>query len=113
MTTTLAAAHVPLLTLAATNHPERPADPLPVEDHGFRLLIAEAHPHLDYAAQQRCGTGETIHIWRHRLSGAFVVLTVRANGQHGVKEAGGPWYDRLSRLAGMWEATSAPGGDVR
>jgi hypothetical protein len=113
MTATLAEAHVPLLALAASNRPERPAEPLPVHDHQFRLLVTEAHPDLEYATQQHRAARETVHVWRDRISNDYVVLTMRGTGEHSVKESGTPWYDRLSRLAGMWEATTAPGGDRR
>lgn len=40
---------------------------------------------------------------------AFVVLTLRDSGRHGVKESSDtPLYDRLSQLAGMWLASESP-----
>jgi hypothetical protein len=97
----------PLLHLAFVDRPERAAESLPVDDHGFHVLVLEAHPDLEYATQRR-SDHETVHVWRDRWSGEYSVYVNRDSGGHGVWESGFPWHDRLTSLAEIWEATVSP-----
>ncbi|PWV71379.1 hypothetical protein SAMN05421630_11517 [Prauserella marina] len=108
MIATLSENELPTLALAATDRPERPAVPVPVGDCGFMAMLREAEPDLAHAQQSHRADGEVLHVWRHAYTHEYVVLIVRDNGRHGVKESGAPLYDRLSQLAGMWLASESP-----
>lgn len=100
MTTTPPETDTPLLALAYSNRPERQAHLPPVDEHGFLLLVREAHPDLEHAQQVHRARGETVHVFRDRVSGEFIVLFQRRNGRHAVKESGFP---------GWTSSTSWPG----
>lgn len=108
MSTTPSETDTPLLALTYSIQPQRPAHLPPVDEHGFLLLVREAHPDLEHAQQVHRARGETVHVFRDRVSGEFVVLFQRDDGRHTAKESGFPWLDRLNQLAGMWQAASAP-----
>ncbi|GAB3162374.1 hypothetical protein GCM10027258_81390 [Amycolatopsis stemonae] len=110
MTSTLSAPPAPSMpSLAFPDLPERPALALPVEDPAFMALLRDAEPDLTHVRQNHRHAGEVVHVWRHTHTGAFVVLTLRDSGRHGVKESSDtPLYDRLSQLAGMWLASESP-----
>ncbi len=108
MTATLHEADTPLLALSYSNRPERPAHLPPVDEHGFLLLVKEAHPELEHASQTHRSRGQVVHVFRDSITGEFAVLFRRDNGEHTVKESGYPWVDRLNQLAGMWQGTQTP-----
>lgn len=93
---------------ADSDRPERPAHLPPVHEHGFLLLVREAHPELEHTSQDHRDHGEVVHVFRDRITREFIVLFYRDDGQHTVKESGFPWLDRLNQLAGMWQGTQAP-----
>ena len=103
MTATLSELDTPLLRLAESDRPERPAHLPPVDDYGFLVLVKQAHPQLAHAHQVRRARGEVVHVFRDRVTGEFTVLFQRASGQDTVKESGFPWLDMLNLLAGEWE----------
>ncbi|GAB3288926.1 hypothetical protein [Parasphingorhabdus pacifica] len=108
MTTKLSDVDTPLLTLTYSDRPERPAHLPPVDEHGFLLLVREAHPDLEHASQTHRNHGEVVHVFRDRINHEYAVLFQRANGCHTVKESGFPWLDKLNQLAGMWQGAQAP-----
>lgn len=108
MTATLSEVETPLLALTYSDRPERPAHLPPLHEHGFLLLVQEAHPELEHASQVHRGCGEVVHVFRDSITREFVVLFCRTSGEHTVKESKFPWLDRLNQLAGMWQGTQAP-----
>lgn len=108
MTATLSEMDRPLLALAYSDRPERPAHLPPLEERGFMALVREAHPDLEHAQQARRARGEIVHVFRDRVSHEFTVLFQRNSGEHAVKESGFPWLDKLNQLAGMWRGTQPP-----
>lgn len=107
MTAKLSELDTPLLALAHSDRPERPAH-LPPLDYGFLVLVKQAHPQLEHVQQTRRARGEIVHVFRDQITGEFSVLFQRPAGQDTVKESGYPWLDRLNQLAGQWRLSQQP-----
>lgn len=103
MTAILSELDTPLLALAYSDRPERPAHLPPLDDYGFLVLVRQAHPQLEHAQQARRARGEVVHVFRDQITGEFSVLFQRTSGQDSAKESGYPWLDRLNQLAGEWQ----------
>ncbi|SDP96433.1 hypothetical protein SAMN04487905_12031 [Actinopolyspora xinjiangensis] len=100
---------VPLLRLQHSIEAERPASVPPhLGGHEVRALIADTYPDLEQAHQLHRSRGETVHGYRDRRTGDWVIVFERAEKQSTVKEHGGPLWDRLVALVSMWQATSRP-----
>jgi hypothetical protein len=82
------------------------AEPLPLDDPGFRMLIADCYPHLTYL-RSTDGQRDVLHEWRSSGTGERTVLVLRGNGQHTVEQSALGCYGQLRELASLWWAAAA------
>ncbi|GAB3549284.1 mRNA-degrading endonuclease YafQ of YafQ-DinJ toxin-antitoxin module [Actinopolyspora lacussalsi] len=98
---------VPLLSLRHAGRPERPAHVPPnLDNDELRALITAAHPELEQIHRPHPTHGETVHGYRDRRTGDWVIVFERAEKRSTLKEYGGPLWDRIVALVSRWQATS-------